>query len=60
MKLEFAELSLEIIQLVITEEEEKLEEEKRKGELCVIVEEFVRATPDYNSVEQVCMLIHYS
>ncbi|XP_069836237.1 cilia- and flagella-associated protein 46 [Dendropsophus ebraccatus] len=52
MKLDFAELSLEIIQLVITEEEEKLEEEKRKGELCVIVEEFVRATPDYNSVEQ--------
>ncbi|XP_073541302.1 cilia- and flagella-associated protein 46 isoform X2 [Phyllobates terribilis] len=52
MKLEFAELSLEIIQLVIAEEEEKLEEEKRKGELRVIVEEFVRATPDYNSVEQ--------
>ncbi|CAJ0966590.1 unnamed protein product, partial [Ranitomeya imitator] len=52
MKLEFAELSLEIIQLVITEEEEKLEEEKRKGELCVFVEEFVRATPEYNSIEQ--------
>ncbi|KAM3912864.1 cilia- and flagella-associated protein 46 [Leptodactylus fuscus] len=52
MKLDFAELSLEIIQLVMTEEDEKLEEEKRKGELRVIVEEFVRATPDYNSVEQ--------
>ncbi|XP_073402610.1 cilia- and flagella-associated protein 46 [Dendrobates tinctorius] len=52
MKLEFAELSLEIIQLVIMEEEEKLEEEKRKGELRVFVEEFVRASPDYNSVEQ--------
>ncbi|XP_069609930.1 cilia- and flagella-associated protein 46 [Ranitomeya imitator] len=52
MKLEFAELSLEIIQLVITEEEEKLEEEKRKGELRVFMEEFVRATPEYNSIEQ--------
>ncbi|KAM4033890.1 cilia- and flagella-associated protein 46 isoform 2-T2 [Anomaloglossus baeobatrachus] len=52
MKLGFAELSLEIIQLVIMEEEEKLEEEQRKGELRVIVEEFVRATPDYNSIEQ--------
>ncbi|XP_071987329.1 cilia- and flagella-associated protein 46 isoform X2 [Engystomops pustulosus] len=52
MKLDFAELSVEIIQLVIAEEEEKRQEEKRKGELCVIVEEFVRATPDYNSVEQ--------
>ncbi|XP_075699341.1 cilia- and flagella-associated protein 46 isoform X2 [Rhinoderma darwinii] len=52
MKLDFAALSLEIIQLVIKEEEEKLVEEKCKGELCVIVEEFVRATPDYNSVEQ--------
>ncbi|XP_044154029.1 cilia- and flagella-associated protein 46 [Bufo gargarizans] len=52
MKLDFAELSLEIVQLVIKEEGEKLEEEKRKGELRVIVEEFVRATPDCNSVEQ--------
>ncbi|XP_056385225.1 cilia- and flagella-associated protein 46 isoform X2 [Hyla sarda] len=52
MKLDFAELSLEIIQLVIKEEEENLKEEKRKGELRVIVEEFVRATPDYNSVGQ--------
>ncbi|KAG9484777.1 hypothetical protein GDO78_008080 [Eleutherodactylus coqui] len=52
MKLDFAELSLEIIHLFITEEEEKLEEEKCKGELRVTVEEFIRATPDYNSVEQ--------
>ncbi|XP_018080698.1 cilia- and flagella-associated protein 46 isoform X1 [Xenopus laevis] len=52
MKLHFAELSLEIIQLVSTEQRKKLQDEKRKGRLCVAVEEFVRATPDYNSIEQ--------
>ncbi|XP_068112949.1 cilia- and flagella-associated protein 46 isoform X2 [Hyperolius riggenbachi] len=52
MKLSFAELCLEIIQLVIHEESEKVEEEKCKGALRVMVEEFVRATPDYNSIEQ--------
>ncbi|XP_077311369.1 cilia- and flagella-associated protein 46 isoform X2 [Lithobates pipiens] len=52
MKLDFAELSLEIMHLVIDEESKKLQEEKSKGALCVMVEEFVRATPDYNSVEQ--------
>ncbi|XP_018424570.1 PREDICTED: cilia- and flagella-associated protein 46-like, partial [Nanorana parkeri] len=51
-KLYFAELSLEIMQLVISEKSKKLQEEKSKGALCVMVEEFVRATPDYNSVEQ--------
>ncbi|XP_063818084.1 cilia- and flagella-associated protein 46 isoform X2 [Pseudophryne corroboree] len=52
MKLGFAELSLEIIQLVTTEESKMLQENKSKGELRVFVEEFVRATPDYNSIEQ--------
>lgn len=57
MKLDFAELSLEIMHLVIDEESKKLQEEKSKGALCVMVEEFVRATPDYNSVEQVWKLL---
>ncbi|KAM4636947.1 cilia- and flagella-associated protein 46 [Discoglossus pictus] len=52
MKLRFTELSLEIIQLVTIEERKKLQEQKRKGQLRVAVEEFVRTTPDYNSVEQ--------
>ncbi|XP_053548919.1 cilia- and flagella-associated protein 46-like [Bombina bombina] len=52
MKLKFCELSLEMIQLIITEESEKLQEQKSKGKLCVAVEEFVRSTPDYNSIEQ--------
>nr|DBA15094.1 TPA: hypothetical protein GDO54_004351 [Pyxicephalus adspersus] len=51
-KLHFAELSLEIMQLVMSEESKKLQVEKSKGPLRVIMEEFVRATPDYNSVEQ--------
>ncbi|XP_075034359.1 cilia- and flagella-associated protein 46 [Mixophyes fleayi] len=52
MKLGFADLSLEIIQLVTIEESKKLKEKKSKGALRVFVEEFVRATPDYNSIEQ--------
>ncbi|XP_063289661.1 cilia- and flagella-associated protein 46 [Pelobates fuscus] len=51
-KLHLTELSLEIIQLQSVEENVKLQEQRRKGHLCVAVEEFVRATPDYNSVEQ--------
>ncbi|XP_031761821.1 cilia- and flagella-associated protein 46 isoform X2 [Xenopus tropicalis] len=52
MKLRFTELSLEIIQLLSTEQRKKLQEDKRKGRLCVAVEEFIRSTPDYNSIEQ--------
>ncbi|KAM4702837.1 cilia- and flagella-associated protein 46 [Rhinophrynus dorsalis] len=52
LKLSFAELALEIIQLISIEEIRKFQEEKRKGRLCVVVEEFVRSTPDYNTIEQ--------
>ncbi|KAM9325060.1 LOW QUALITY PROTEIN: cilia- and flagella-associated protein 46 [Gastrophryne carolinensis] len=52
MKMDFGELSLEIMQLATTEERKRRQEEKRKGALRVRVEEFVRATPDYNSIDQ--------
>ncbi|KAG8435302.1 hypothetical protein GDO86_013309 [Hymenochirus boettgeri] len=52
IKLIFTELALEIMQLVSTEKSKILQEEKRKGRLCVAVEEFIRSTPDLNSIEQ--------
>ncbi|XP_053305919.1 cilia- and flagella-associated protein 46 [Spea bombifrons] len=51
-KLCLADLSLEIIQFITAEESRKLRDEKSKGHLRVAVEEYVRATPDYNSIEQ--------
>ncbi|KAM8924779.1 cilia- and flagella-associated protein 46 [Pelodytes ibericus] len=51
-KLRLAELCLEAIELVTTEDRRRLQEERRKGPLRVVVEEYVRATPDYSSIEE--------
>uniref|UniRef100_A0A8C5PTU7 Cilia and flagella associated protein 46 n=1 Tax=Leptobrachium leishanense TaxID=445787 RepID=A0A8C5PTU7_9ANUR len=51
-KFNLTELSLEIIQHVTVEENVQLQEETMKGPLRVAVEEYVRATPDCNSMEQ--------
>uniref|UniRef100_H3A8V7 Uncharacterized protein n=1 Tax=Latimeria chalumnae TaxID=7897 RepID=H3A8V7_LATCH len=52
MKLNFVSLTLDMLLLVCTEEKKKIVEESRKGSFQRTVEEYVRSTPDYHSLEQ--------
>ncbi|XP_069095869.1 cilia- and flagella-associated protein 46 isoform X1 [Pleurodeles waltl] len=51
MKLSLAELTLEMFDLVCIENQKKILLEKQKGSMHKMIEEYVRATPDYTSTE---------
>ncbi|RXM35439.1 Cilia- and flagella-associated protein 46 [Acipenser ruthenus] len=52
LKFSFVDLTLDMLHLVCTEEKQQALAEERKGSVQKIVEEYVRCTPNYSSVQQ--------